>query len=460
MRRSEPDILHRTRVAVICLVSLLMLGLVGSAVVWRMRLSHTVESQLTALRAAGLPTSGAELNNWYATVPDSENAALVMTQAFALMRTFPDQRSNEVSRFKPPPRGQRLTSEQVKLISNYVTLNADALETARAAVKLPKSRYPIELDPGVDALLPHLGKIKTLVQIARDKAILAIDAQQGPDATPFLITTLGLARTLDLEPLLISQLVRISILRTTREILELRLNAGNIGGSELNDLTPSFASAERTNLMVRALAGEQAMVIPYFHMTRSTMGRLAKTDDDDSSAVPPMSKGEPGFFRVTGFFELDQRFYLRVMRSNMALAELGPSESLAATNLELSAEAGVLSRHYILSGLFLPAMSRAVVKEAQGLASARICAVALALERFRLANERLPKELSELVPRFLPTVPLDPFDGAPLRYKPLAKGYVIYSIGPDGRDDGGKEPPSRRPSTKDVPEDITLTVER
>ena len=57
-------------------------------------------------------------------------------------------------------------------------------------------------------------------------------------------------------------------------------------------------------------------------------------------------------------------------------------------------------------------------------------------------------------------MPLDPFDGSPLRYKLFSKGYVVYSIGPDGHDDGGKEPPTKRRSTARVPEDITFTVER
>ena len=34
------------------------------------------------------------------------------------------------------------------------------------------------------------------------------------------------------------------------------------------------------------------------------------------------------------------------------------------------------------------------------------------------------------------------------------------SIGPDGHDDGGKEPPVGRRGTEPVPEDITITVER
>ncbi len=34
-------------------------------------------------------------------------------------------------------------------------------------------------------------------------------------------------------------------------------------------------------------------------------------------------------------------------------------------------------------------------------------------------------------------MPLDPFDGQPLRYKVVADGVLIYSVGLDGVDDGG-----------------------
>jgi hypothetical protein len=40
-------------------------------------------------------------------------------------------------------------------------------------------------------------------------------------------------------------------------------------------------------------------------------------------------------------------------------------------------------------------------------------------------------------------VPLDPWDGKPLRYKKLDKGYVIYSVGSDRKDDGGSADPER-----------------
>ena len=57
-------------------------------------------------------------------------------------------------------------------------------------------------------------------------------------------------------------------------------------------------------------------------------------------------------------------------------------------------------------------------------------------------------------------MPTDPFDGAPLRYRRFAKGYVIYSIGSDGHDDGGREKPIDWKSTNKTTYDITFTVER
>lgn len=83
----------------------------------------------------------------------------------------------------------------------------------------------------------------------------------------------------------------------------------------------------------------------------------------------------------------------------------------------------------------------------------------LAIERYRLARANaLPESLSALVPVYLPAVPLDLFDGQPLRYRKLPRGYVVYSIGSDLSDDGGKESPVE-PMEGDH-YDLTFTVER
>ncbi|MGO8763981.1 MAG: hypothetical protein ACLQSR_02465 [Limisphaerales bacterium] len=60
------------------------------------------------------------------------------------------------------------------------------------------------------------------------------------------------------------------------------------------------------------------------------------------------------------------------------------------------------------------------------------------MKRYQLQHGSYPTNLSALVPEFLPDVPRDPVDGQPLRYRANANGtFLLYSIGPNAKDDGG-----------------------
>ncbi len=64
---------------------------------------------------------------------------------------------------------------------------------------------------------------------------------------------------------------------------------------------------------------------------------------------------------------------------------------------------------------------------------------AFALSQYRLAHGGYPRKLAELAPQYLPQVPKDIFQNdAELHYQRQPEGYLIYSVGPNGRDDGGK----------------------
>ena len=71
-------------------------------------------------------------------------------------------------------------------------------------------------------------------------------------------------------------------------------------------------------------------------------------------------------------------------------------------------------------------------------AQLRAITTLVAAERFRLATGRWPTELADLVPRYLPAVPTDPYDGKPLRYRKVSDGIVVYAIGAELKDHGGK----------------------
>jgi RNA polymerase sigma factor (sigma-70 family) len=59
--------------------------------------------------------------------------------------------------------------------------------------------------------------------------------------------------------------------------------------------------------------------------------------------------------------------------------------------------------------------------------------------REKADHDSYPATLAELTPKDLATVPLDSFSETPLRYAPTAKGYTLYSVGPNLNDDGGKD---------------------
>ena len=42
------------------------------------------------------------------------------------------------------------------------------------------------------------------------------------------------------------------------------------------------------------------------------------------------------------------------------------------------------------------------------------------------------------MPKYVAVVPKDIFSGGALHYKPQADGYLLYSVGPNGIDDGGR----------------------
>jgi len=114
-------------------------------------------------------------------------------------------------------------------------------------------------------------------------------------------------------------------------------------------------------------------------------------------------------------------------------------ERLKADALGRQLVAEALDKKLFVLDLLLPSLGRRTVVEAECLAQLRLGSTAVALEQFRAAHEtRYPVTLSELTPEYLSVALADPFDGQPLRYQRKGGGYVLYSIGPNLKDDAGE----------------------
>ncbi|MCI0458126.1 MAG: hypothetical protein L0Z62_14275 [Gemmataceae bacterium] len=78
--------------------------------------------------------------------------------------------------------------------------------------------------------------------------------------------------------------------------------------------------------------------------------------------------------------------------------------------------------------------------------------LAFALGVYQREHKRYPKTLADLAPKYLAQIPRDVFSGQALIYRPSEKGYLLYSVGPNGIDEGGRwyddDPPGDDPRVR------------
>ena len=89
--------------------------------------------------------------------------------------------------------------------------------------------------------------------------------------------------------------------------------------------------------------------------------------------------------------------------------------------------------------LLLPALTQIGIAEDRADQRMRTLNVALALAAYRSDHGGYPERLEALSPRYLPELPQDVFTGESLQYRATAGGYLLYSVGANGEDDGGRD---------------------
>lgn len=443
----------RNRVAkwLACLIVLVVVAFVT----WRVFLAIEIGNHLKKLAAAHLPANGAELDKWYPAVAPEQNAGLALTNVFELVKKLPDKNSDGRLFSLKLAHNHPMSADDTKLAYQYVEQNRLALDTAADALtRLRASRYPVDLSAGVNTPLPHLAHLKSVAMLADFAARRAIDSGDVSTAIESWKIIFGLARTLDTEPTLISQLVRIAIVRIGVHSLEFGLSNQPLNATQIDQMQTCLRSVERTNQMAFALIGERAIMAQAFRQEIFNNW----SPEDPEKALKPAGRKANGFERgmifASGFFERDLSFYLDTMETALPICEQAPPVNFSAERVFLKSAKTATLRGYFLSSMILPVYSKLLTKDAESLAELTLSRMALSIESYRIAKGRLPQDADEVKAG---NIPNDPFSQSPLHYKTLQKGFVVYSVGPDRIDDEAKEKPTNRVEDG---WDITFFVDR
>jgi len=426
----------------------------------------------TKARKAGQPLTVKEFVATLPEVPDEENTALALIEIWkgddpdywaAFLAGERPERPKE-RQYDPdlpilgrnsgsPAPGQQLSSLSQTALEKYIEAQSNRIEAIRTALRRPHARYPIRFDETFSALLPHLPQVKAEAQTLRLAALRA--AQEG-DAGASLKAAQDIVRlseTLANDAPLISQLVRTACVRMALDSAEDLLSRQSISREQLNALETMVSSIEPRKALRLAMMSERVMSLNFFDDPGSVM---ASTDMPDMPNPRDASRGL-GFLSFIGLTVGDRRLILETMEEVIAIAEdTSPKAFERSKKLEgeLEKKLGGFPPK-IFARLFLPSLSKATARFMALEARIRAARVALAVERYRLQHGKPPESLAALVPEHLKEIPIDPFDGQPLRYRQSATNYVVYSLGPDLQDSRG-----RTRGRAGSPEDEGFTVNR
>ncbi len=415
---------------------------------WRWELNE----RIAAIRAAGDPVTLEELQASYEWPQSGDNAANWVLGAEGFLRTL----TREEDKLLVPVIGGRgelhvsepLDAEILKLLESHVAGNKEALEMLHEAASIDGCRYPVDLTEGVMTRTNHISIVRDAIRTLCFEAALEAERGHGESAVRSLRAALRVAHSLAAEPMSLSQLVRRGCLRWVVSTLERTINRVEFTGEQLDALSSAVASAYDPDSLRRGWVGNRCMGIAMF-ADPPAIDRKAFND------LPPVFVLEA--YDTLGLADREAIHYLDAMQRAIDVASLAPEERPAAIQAvddemrQLQRVPGVLMRRIWVHP------SRFITLDLRTLADVRVTRVALAVERCRLVAGEAPDELEPLLPVYLETTPIDPFDGEPLRYERLERGYVVYSVGEDRVDDGGRP---RDAQQRDQTWDIAFRVAR
>jgi hypothetical protein len=359
-------------------------------------------------------------------------------QAFELVATDPDKKSKEKISTHERDAAERTAAAAAVL--EALKIYEPTLNELRAASAKTRVRYPVEYktDEPFSILLPHLAKIKSVIQLLSLRANAELALGKSEEALKDVQLMLWFTESMRDEPFLINHLVRIACLQITAHTIWEGLAQHQWNDGQLRTLETQLATIDFLGSIQRAMNAERAGGVATIEWVRKN-GRFSFLMDSEGGAS---SAGGPDLLiRVLprGWIRMEEVNYCRVLDENLAgVVDLDrrvvDPQRLAANNAQLKEVFRMgphqLFRHRMFASMLLPAMQDMSRKFAVAQNMADEAAVACALERYRLANGKLPESLDALAPKFITKVPHDVLSGAPLKYERVSDTeFVLSSVG-------------------------------
>jgi hypothetical protein len=347
--------------------------------------------------------------------------------------------------------------EAARFILQQAEPYSAVLDELRRASERPYARFNIayDIDDKVSMLLPHLYMMRNTTRLlaARTAAELAL----GQTDQALADTKLGLylAETIKAEPTIVSQLVRHACLRVTISVVNTGLREHQWNDPELQQIEAALEKIDLIAGMKLGLDAESKMHGVLLEDLKHTANRLKVINHWGALINPNSSESRNPVLEFLfwvavprGWIDFEQlnsrRDYLDKVNTafDTQTQSLDPKvakevdkdgERLATNGLM-----EIILKHKVILKAAMPIFGKLATKTTLAQAEVKMTQIACALERYRLAHKQYPDELGALAQQFTSALPNDPINGGHFVYHRTGDAFLLYSIGWNMTDDGGK----------------------
>jgi len=394
-----------------------------------------VEAKLAEYRAAGQPVTWAEVLAARQSIPDEENSALIFLEAFKQMAPADELSNGPVfDAYAGVRTGGARHSEQLRsIVKAYLDANGAALDKIREAAVLLRGDYPrddggyfVWVDPA------YTGGVRDAVRLCDAAAIYHAEQREPEQAARSLVQARRAVASVGEVADLAEANMRTDTGWSWVEGVQQTLALCHMSIDQLRTVRAEMAREDAELSLHLALRGTRSYAQRYFNHVG---GRKAGWKNEEDLLLH-LYRFLPARSHKDAFFCYDV-FDRAADISRLSLRERGSAAERVAAEVHEKTESA------LFRNLFLAAFPHDMWLffergEVMVHTALRVGCAALAVEEWRLAHGRWPDSLDALVPDFLDEVPDDPFCENKIRYRRTVDGVVVYSIGPNGRDDGGR----------------------
>ena len=327
-----------------------------------------------------------------------------------------------------------------------------AARSCRFAVRYDKNPF--------DTLLLHLTVLKRIGLVYRIRAQAELAEGKIDPALADTEMILYLANGTKSNPTLLSYLVRLSMVTSAIQPVWEGLADHRWNDAQLQELQQRLGRIDLLQEYGLAMRGERSYangILAYLRdrkMFRESADAAAVSNPYDPASPKDDSLGKLSF--PNGRFYQNQlainNMYQQFALNNADVEAHRVDPASIAKNeatLQKNLDSGFIF-YKIFARLLFPAVEGSIRRFAYAQAALDEAVVAIALERYRLAQGQYPETPQALSPRFIEKLPHDLITGRPFIYRRTSSGgYVLYSVGWNITDDGGEVSKTKDGSRQD-----------